>query len=112
MFDPPSGLDDLTHDTTDPWHTITVDGLTLEARVPTPMALGILARATSKHAPPAMRHDMIVQFLHTNLTEDSATRLWEAMLDPASPITEGTLDEVMRTVATLGTARPTRRSSH
>lgn len=112
MFEPPPGDEDLWSDYTGgrQMHPVTVQGLELSARVPRAESLAVLSKALSPHAPAQMRNDMIGLFLQANLDDASHERLWEAMLDPDSLVGPSALDEAVRAVATLGTARPTVRS--
>ena len=107
LFEPPSGVDDMWADIHPGTHIVTTaGGLTLHAHTPTPQAGAILARAVGPHASQAMRRDMIGLFLEHTLTAASNDLLWSTLIDPDTDA-DGLLDEVMRAVATLGTARPT-----
>lgn len=107
MTQPPSGHDDLDSELDARWLYVPVAGLDLWARKPIAESLPVLNKALSQHSPAEMRNDMVAKFLHDNLEPDSLDRMWEAMVDPGVETPGDLLEQVMRAVATLGTARPT-----
>lgn len=119
MFPPPDGNDDLESQINDierlanakpgewPFETMDVDGFTIEIKKPTTNAIHVLNMATSKHAPKDVQNDMISRFVKAHTSEASFSTLMERMIDPDDTFTLENLGEVMRGIATVGTARPT-----
>lgn len=106
-FPPPPGDTDLAAQS-DPgrWHDFTVAGIALRGRVPAPTALHVLTTATSPHVRGEIQNDMTWLFLRDHLHPDSLDAVQYALVDPDSGWTIARLGEVIRGIATLGTARP------
>ena len=106
-FPPPPGDDDLAAQSDpDRWHDFTIGGITLRGRVPPPQALHVLRTATSGHVRAEVQTDMTWLFLRDHLDEPSVDRIMAAMIDPDTTWDMTRLGEVIRAIATLGTARP------
>jgi hypothetical protein len=124
MFDPPPGNADLESQTarleatpiigpdglpvdTWPYEIIEVDGIELQARVPTAQALQAFSAAISKHSPDEVRTNMTALYIRRHLSAASHERLMELMMDPeGTDVDEKTLSRVLRAISTLGTSRP------
>ena len=106
-FPPPPGHDDLGSQA-DParWHDFTVAGLALRGRVPSPAGLHAFTTATSPHVSATIQTDMTWIFLRDHLHPDSVESIMSVMIDPDSGWDTARLGEVIRVLATLGTARP------
>lgn len=112
MFDPPDGFDDLDGqcqqiETGSRWGEIEVAGRPLRVKRPTPVALNVFTKAISKHSPKGVQDDMTVLFVRQHLDDDDYEGLMVRMMDPDDDFTLSHFGEVMRGIATLGTARPT-----
>lgn len=88
-----------------------MQGVTVRARKPGPAALKSLTAATNSKATAQFRNDMTTVFVQDHLHPEDWERVLVVMLDPASSFDVRSLGEVMRRIATLGTARPTGPSS-
>lgn len=116
-FDPPPSDADLYSQVDDieegpgRWHEITGQGFTVRARKPAPTALKALGAATSSSVSKQMQSDMVTVFVQHHLHPADWEMLLVWMMDPAVDFDMKSLGEVMRRIATLGTARPTGRSS-
>ena len=119
MFDQPPGVDDLAAQTkrvidqdgndVGAWQhqVISVDGMELEARTPSPQALQAFSSAISSSSPATLRNDMTSLFIRRHLSPESHEKLMEKLMDPdGSGTDERTLSRVLKAIATLGTGRP------
>lgn len=116
-YDPPPGDVDLYSQVEDlddgagRWQDITVKGVTVRACKPGPAALKSLTAATNSSASAVFRNDMTTLFVQQHLHPDDWERVLVLMVDPAEDFDIRSLGEVMKSIATLGTARPTGPSS-
>ncbi|TCN51772.1 hypothetical protein EV641_109163 [Rhodococcus sp. SMB37] len=116
-FEAPTGFDDLISQVEDileggdRWHTITVEGATLRVRKPQPTAIKALNAATGKGSSAELRKDSMTLFVQHHLHPADWEMILVWMVDPEQSFSAASLGEVMRRIATLGTARPTVRSS-
>lgn len=117
VFEAPTGFADLDSQVDDilegggRWHLLTVEGLTLRVRKPAPTAVKALNAATGKGSSAELRKDSMTLFVQHHLHPDDWELLLVTMVDPEQSFSTATLGEVMRRIATLGTARPTGPSS-
>lgn len=128
MFDPPPGHDDLASQVLElhrgnspdayatpppielgPWsgEVIEVAGREIQVRKPRPEALHAFSMAVSRYSPPEIQNNMVALFVRSHMSIESYEQLLYRMMDPDDTITMDHLGEVMRKIATLGTARPT-----
>lgn len=116
-FEAPTGFDDLMSQVDDilhggdRWHTLTVEGMTLRVKKPAPTAIKALNAATGKGSSAELRKDSMTLFVQHHLHPADWEMMLVWMMDPEQSFSTATLGEVMRRIATLGTARPTVRSS-
>ena len=86
------------------------DGVHLEVRKPKPQALQAFSLAVSTHTKAKTKNDMIGLFVKNHLSDASFAFLLSQMMDPDSDFTVARFGDLMREIATLGTARPTQPS--
>lgn len=117
VFEAPTGFADLDSQVDDVieggqrWHVLTVEGLTLRVRKPAPTAIKALNAATGKGSSAELRKDSMTLFVQHHLHPEDWELMLVTMVDPEQAFSTATLGEVMRRIATLGTARPTVPSS-
>jgi hypothetical protein len=117
VFEAPTGYTDLDSQVDDilegsqRWHVLTVEGVDLRVRKPAPTAIKALNAATGKSSSAELRKDSMTLFVQHHLHPEDWESLLVRMLDPGQSFSTATLGEVMRRIATLGTARPTVPSS-
>lgn len=90
-----------THDTVD------LKGRTIQAKKPQTAALMAFTMATSKYTTAKVQNDMVALFVRNHISDRSYNDLLVAMMDPDDSFTMEDFGELMRLIATLGTARPT-----
>ena len=113
MFEPPSGEADLEADTEDAspeptrYRDLYVESakLTVKARRPTPRACHAVAMAANSKIGAAMQADHLTLFIRHHLDDESYTAILSGMLTGDLPA--DAMQEVARSLATWGTARPT-----
>lgn len=89
------------------YDTVTVNGRVIQARQPQPAAIQAFTMATSKHSSPKTQNEMVAMFVRNHISPRSYQELLTAMMDPDDAFTIESFGELMREIATLGTARPT-----
>lgn len=90
--------------------TIDLDGHLIQARMPQPAAIQAFAMATSRHSPAKTQNEMVAMFVRNHISPRSYQELLERMMDPEDSFTIDQFGELMRRIATLGSARPTKPS--
>lgn len=90
--------------------TIDLDGHKIQARMPQPAAIQAFAMATSRHSPVKTQNEMVAMFVRNHISPRSYQELLERMMDPEDSFTIDQFGELMRRIATLGSARPTKPS--
>lgn len=119
MYDPPPGHIDCESDGEDhptppdhPYRELEVDGVgILHARKPLPNAIPALAGAANSKITAQSRIDYLDVFVQNHLAEGEFEGLLARMMDPDLDMPPDTMLRVSRAIATVGSARPTRRSS-
>lgn len=90
-----------------PHETVDLHGRTVQVRVPQPAALQAFSMAVSKFTPVKTQNDMVALFVRRHISDRSYNELLMAMMDPDDSFTMEHFGDLMRKIATLGTARPT-----
>lgn len=119
MFGPPAGYIDIESDAEAAvvtalggYHAIEVPGVgTIHARRPLPNAIPALAGAANAKVSDRARVDYLTLFIQNHLQPGEAEELLASMMDPDTELPDDAMLRVSRAIATVGTARPTRRSS-
>lgn len=127
-YQPPPGNDDLATQVTDLHtrreektfglktpptghlyrHTITTAGEEYRVKTPRPEALHTLTAAVSPHIKDTrLQNDMVQLFVSNHMQPDDFERIIFRMMDPDDAFTKDDLGQLMRSITTLGTARPT-----
>lgn len=125
MFDPPPGNEDLlaqveeierlnvgveANDPNPPsvgYRFVEIAGENIEVRVPNPKSLAVFTAAISKHASKNLQNDMIGLFVRRHVSTKSYEHMIYRMMDPDDEFEMRHFGELMRSIATVGTARPT-----
>lgn len=81
-------------------------------RTPRPEALRALSAAVGPHTKSQqLQNDMVQLFVSNHMNPADFERVLYRMIDPEDTFTRDDLGELMRSITTLGTARPTVPSS-
>lgn len=92
-----------------PWPHDVLDfmGEEFEIRRPSAQALAAFSLSSGKYISQDMQNNMVGLFIRNHLSEASHGRVYERMMDPEDvDFTPTTLGDLVREIATFGTARP------
>lgn len=115
MVTTPPGFTDLDDDAerspdTGPYHELNVPGVgIIKARRPMPGSAAALAMAANSKLPNLAKLDHLGRFAVNHLAPGELERIIVAQMSDAMPA--DAVQVIARSIATWGTARPTRRSS-
>lgn len=89
-------------------YVVEAAGESYRARMPRPEALHALTSAVSPHVKDIrLQSDMVQLFVANHVLAEDFERILYRMMDPDDSFTKDDLGQLMRTITTLGTARPT-----
>lgn len=115
MFDPPPGYSDLEGDSkfapySEHFFDLEVPEVgTVKVRPPMPNAVSSLASAAQSKITVTSRSDYLVLFVRNHLDEGELERVYYEMITGDMP--PDAIEQIARSIATMGTARPTQPSS-
>src|SRR5690606_8743155 len=94
-------------------HSLEVAGEVYRVRTPRPEALHAFTTAVSPHVKGVrLKNDMTQHFVGNHTHPEDFERVVFRMMDPEDRFTKDDLATLMKSIMTLGTARPIRPSSH